>query len=156
MNMLLEGHMKNTISFMVCLAVTAIVSLGWTREGSDVREADVQKQLIGSWQGVSGHWGKENPPPEARSFTFTTNRQVTFTIGKQTFSGTYRMDISKKPYHIDFTFSHKGKKVTTQTIFDFPKKDHIRIAEWDPNWRRKEFNPGITFKKQTSNRVAKD
>ena len=129
------------------------------KEGSNksdvlsTKEAEIEKKLNGTWQGVSGHWGMENPPPESRSFTFKTNRQVTFTIDKQTFSGAYRMDVSEQPYQIDFTFSYKGKLATTQTIIDFPKEDHIRIAEWDPNWRRKEFDPGIMFKKKTSKQM---
>ncbi|MDT8389710.1 MAG: hypothetical protein RRC34_04275 [Lentisphaeria bacterium] len=140
--------MKNTVSFIACFIVMMIPY--WASAVEENVTADVEKKLIGTWQGISGHWGKENPPPESRSFTFKKNHQVEFTIDKQTFSGTYRIDTSKSPFHIDFTFSYKGEEVTTQTIFDFPKKDHIRMAEPDPDWRRKEFNPGITFKKELS------
>lgn len=42
--------------------------------------------------------------------------------------------------------------MTALTLFDFPQNAHLRIAEWDPDWRRKEFNPGMTFKmKKPSN-----
>lgn len=147
--------MKNTVSFAVCLVVMMIPF--WASAVEESVTVPVEKKLIGTWQGISGHWGKENPPPEARSFTFKKNHQVEFTIDKQTFSGTYKIDTSKSPFHIDLSFSYKGEKVTTQTIFDFPKKDQLRIAEPDPNWRRKEFNPGMTFKKDissTANSVA--
>ena len=120
-------------------------------------QSDIEHRLMGTWIGVSGHWGEENPPPESRSFTFTTNHQCEVTIGKKTFVGTYRIDVSKEPFQIDFTFDEvPGEQVTTLTIFDFPKEGVLRMAEWDPNWRRKDFAPGITFKKKESSNQASE
>lgn len=69
-------------------------------------------------------------------------------VGKDRFVGRYKIDVSKTPFEIDFTFEMDGRKTSTLTIFDFPGEGRLRMAEWDPGRRRKEFNPGITSKKK--------
>jgi hypothetical protein len=86
-----------------------------------------------------------------------TNRQFSANVNQETITGTYRIAVTNIPCQIDFTFKFKGKSVTTLTIFDFPQNNHLRIAEWDPDWRRKSFRPGITFKKkEPSKRVSEN
>ena len=128
--------------------VALLAGVIWADGTARTDAETVGTKLIGTWVGVSGHWGNENPPPETRSFTFTENHQFKATIAETTIVGTYRIDTSKKPFQIDFTFDLKDEKVTTLTIFDFPRDNQIWIAEWDPSGRRKEFNPGITFRRQ--------
>jgi uncharacterized protein (TIGR03067 family) len=135
-------------NMVVCGTVGLLAIAVLASAAPSASHAEIEKRLAGTWLGVSGHWGKENPPPESRSFTFTTNHQFKATIGKETIAGTYRIATTNEPFQIDFTFEFKGESVTTLTIFDFPNKDHLRIAEWDPDWRRKEIDPGITFKKK--------
>ncbi|MFC1461113.1 hypothetical protein ACFLQR_01165 [Verrucomicrobiota bacterium] len=134
----------------LCLVVAAVAGVAFSEKDQRAEEATVEKRLTGKWLGVSGHWGKENPAAASRNFTFMTNRQFKASIGNETITGNYRITVTNKPFQIDFTFEFKGKKATTLTIFDFPKENHLRIAEWDPNWRRKRFRPGITFKKKAS------
>lgn len=135
---------------LVCWTVGLVVVAGLACAAPPVSQSEVVQHLAGTWVGVSGHWGKENPPPETRTFMFMTNHQCRVTIDGKTFAGTYRLDVSTEPYKIDFTFEEGGKKITTLTIFDFPGEGLLRVAEWDPDWRRKEFAPGITFQKKAS------
>ena len=146
--------MKTCLFSLVVIALlTGVVC---AEDTSRTDAATVETKLIGTWIGVSGHWGKENPPPETRRFTFMANHQFKAAIAKTTIIGTYRIDTTTKPFQIDFTFQFKDEKATTLTIIDFPNEDHLRIAEWDPNSRRKEFNPGITFKRKESSNQAMD
>ena len=146
--------MKTWCAFLILVAV--LVGAALAEETPRARVVSVEEKLTGTWVGVSGHWGRENPPPETRTFTFLTNQQFKAVIDETAIVGTYRIAVSNEPFHIDFTFQFKGKKATTLTIFDFPKQDHLRIAEWDPNWRRKRFRPGITFKRKESSNQAMD
>lgn len=140
--------MRKTVLVCSMVSLVAIAALVYGAPAES--ESTIETRLMGIWLGVSGHWGKENPPAASRSFTFMTNHQFKATIDKETITGTYRIDISKEPFQIDFTFEFKGKKVTTLTILDFPEEDQLRIAEWDPSFRRKRFRPGITFKRRES------
>jgi hypothetical protein len=130
------------------VAAIALVSIGAPAVSNTVASAKaVENQLMGCWQGIAGHWGRENPPPKSHSFTFSKDHQFQAEITDVTLSGQYRIDLSQRPYHIDFTFEYKGETSTTKTIFDFTKDGHLRIAEWDTNWRRKQIDPGITFER---------
>ena len=134
------------------LMATAITGLALAKGPQPTEQATVENKLRGTWLGVSGHWGTENPA-ESRGFTFMTNHQFSASIDQEIITGTYRIAVTNEPFQIDFTFKFKDKTVTTLTIFDFPKDDHLRIAEWDPSFRRKRFRPGITFRKRkTSNK----
>lgn len=148
--------MKRAILIVCGLAIFTVTKLCViAQEDPVITQAQIEKHLLGEWLGISGHWGKENPPPSTRHFTFRENHEVEVVVGKDKFVGNYKIDITKEPFDIDFTFEVNGKKVTTLTIFDFPSEGHLRIAEWDPTWRRKEFNPGIIFKKkEPSNSVS--
>lgn len=112
-----------------------------------VTPADIENRLRGEWVGVAGHWGKENPPASERRFVFRANGEVEAAIGAKRVVGKYRVDASRNPYHIDFMFEADGKTVTVLTVFDFVSTNQLRIAEWDPSFRRDGFRPGITFEK---------
>ena len=144
------------VCFFSLVVIGLLAGVAWAEGASRTDTATIEAKLIGTWIGVSGHWGKENPPPETRSFTFLANHQFKATIAETAIAGTYRIDTSTKPFQIDFTFQFKDEKATTLTIIDFPSENHLRIAEWDPNRRRKEFNPGITFKRKESSNQAMD
>lgn len=140
--------------FYSLIVIQALAGVVWANDTPRTDLKAVETKLNGTWVGVSGHWGRENPPPETRSFTFMSNHQFQATIAGTTVVGNYRIDTTKEPFQIDFTFEYKDGKGTTLTIIDFPEENHIRIAEWDPHWRRKEFAPGITFKKKESSSKA--
>lgn len=130
-----------------CTFAVLVAALSWAGEDTLTR-TDVEKRLLGEWIGVAGHWGQENPPPSARQFVFLASNRVEVVIGKDRVMGTYQIDATKRPFHIDFTFEVDGKKVRTMTIFDFPAPGQLRMAEWDPDFRRDNFQPGITFERR--------
>lgn len=136
-------------STVVCRAVAFFCLTVLAGAAPSASQQEVEKRLAGTWSGVSGSWGKENPPAELISFTFRTNHQCEAKMGDLAITGTYQIDISTEPFQIDFSFEHKKDRIKTLTIFTFTDDGLLRIAEWDPNWRRKDFNPVITFRKMT-------
>ncbi|MCD4779786.1 MAG: hypothetical protein K8S27_04465 [Candidatus Omnitrophica bacterium] len=143
--------MRETV--FICCAIGFVAVATLLHGAPATAQSEIETRLTGTWLGVSGHWGTENHA-ELYRFTFMANHEVKVTIDKETITGTYRIDISKEPFQMDFIFEIKGGKFTPLTIFDFPKEDSLRIAEWDPSFRRKRFRPGITFMREESSNLT--
>ena len=84
-------------------------------------------KILGTWIGKAGS--------TTNTITFKENGQMSMTSGSSTATGTYTIDFSAKPAHLDMDGSWTGgKKVTT--ILEFIDNNQIRVENISPGQSR--------------------
>jgi uncharacterized protein (TIGR03067 family) len=98
--------MKKLFACIVCLSLSTLVAVN----AGDKKKQDAPK-LEGVWTGVTGiSDGKKVPDDIVSKLTLTIKEgkyNVTF-MDKEVETGSYKVDASKKPAHLDLTIA-KGK-----------------------------------------------
>jgi uncharacterized protein (TIGR03067 family) len=110
--------MALTVVTTLVLAATAV-----GRTGGD-------SSLQGTWKMTSiVLGGKEIPVPEGKGFSikFAAGGKVTVDTGGKVEEGTYKVDDTKKPRHLDLTMKKGDKQETMKAIYEINGKD-LKIA----------------------------
>ena len=104
-----------------------------------------EKDLLGSWEGQSDD--------NKVVLTFSKDNKFKMDVGMPVeMTGTYKVDMSKKPHHIDITFTVKmGDKSETNTVygvFEFVDENTIKMNDLAEK-RSTEFGENTdTFKRK--------
>jgi uncharacterized protein (TIGR03067 family) len=105
--------------------IVAVVALA----GTDVLGGDAKDPLKGTWSATEVEFkGRKKPFPEgAYSLTFAAGNKLNVKGGKKDEEGTYKVDASKKPGHLDITTKKGDKDETVQLIYEV-KGDTLKLG----------------------------
>jgi uncharacterized protein (TIGR03067 family) len=103
--------MQKPFAAIVCLSLCAVFAPAQGDRGAP--------KIEGSWSATSLTFGDKKLPTEVLekitpSFTFKAGKYSSSVMGKQDEAGSYKIDATKKPAHIDLTIEEGKDKGKTQ------------------------------------------
>ena len=114
----------SSINFRLAMVVLALLcgpAAFWAADEKN-KGADAEKRLLGEWVGTY-QGGK------AISLTFGPQNKVTLRTGAGVEKGTYTIDLTKKPAHLDLDWRPGRPGGKMLTILEFLDGDQIRIED---------------------------
>jgi uncharacterized protein (TIGR03067 family) len=123
----------------VVLALTVVGLLAGLGAAGTAGEKKKDEDVIqGTWLPVSGEKeGKQAPEDELKEVkvTFAPDGKLKVNAKGKDMEGTYKLDPSKKPRHIDLTVDEGGKELSLKGIYEL-KKDSLKVCVAEPGGER--------------------